>query len=47
VVGKDSAYMESLESDMLLAAAVQGNKASRTSTTSVDVDHRKKKGPEQ
>lgn len=36
MVCKDSVYMENLESDMLPAAAVQDNSASRTSTTSVE-----------
>lgn len=47
LVAGNSAYMGSLESSTLPAAAVQGSQASRTRKTSVDEGHRKKEGPEQ
>ena len=39
-------YMEGLHSSMLPAAATQGSQDSRTSKTSVDEGHGKKKRPE-
>lgn len=46
VSGQVPIYVEGLNSSMLLAAAALGSQDSRTSKTSVDEGHGKRKGPE-